>query len=162
MGSKLLRAACLIAIASVFPGAGRRDSPKEEMRFGAEAAQRGLWREAAFRWEKVLKNDPDNPRLRNNLAVAYESLGQFDLARQEYEAARRLDPDSKEIRGNLESFRELCKTLKSCSGEEAAAPGASPAPAPPPGPGDAGPGDTDPDTVKPDGAEPGGAPPGGV
>lgn len=142
MGSKLLRVACLIPLTLLLSGAGRRDSPKAEMRFGAEAAQRGLWREAAFRWEKVLKIDPENPRLRNNLAVAYESLGQFDRARQEYEEARRLDPGSKEIRNNLESFRELCKTLKSCSGEEAAAPAASPAPAPSP--------------------EPDGAPPGGV
>ncbi len=152
MGSKFLRVACLIALASVFPGAGRRESPKEEMRFGAEAAERGLWREAAFRWEKVLKIDPENPRLRNNLAVAYESLGQFDRARQEYQQARRLDPDSKEIRNNLESFLEFCKTLKSCSGEETPAPGASPAPAPSP----------EPDTVIPDGTEPGGAAPGGV
>lgn len=162
MGSKFLRVACLIALASVFPGAGRRDSPKEEMRFGAEAAQRGLWREAAFRWEKVLKSDPGNPRLHNNLAVAYESLGQFDRARGEYEEARRLDPGSKEIRNNLESFQELCKTLKICSGEGAAAPDATPAPGPSPEPGGAGAGDTDPGTVKPGGTEPGGAPPGGV
>lgn len=132
------------------------------MRFGAEAAQRGLWREAAFRWEKVLKSDPENPRLHNNLAVAYESLGQFDRARGEYEEARRLDPGSKEIRNNLESFRELCKTLKICSGEGTAAPDATPAPGPSPEPGGAGAGDSDPGTVKPGGTEPGGAPPGGV
>ncbi len=133
MGSKFLRVACLIALASVFPGAGRRDTSKEEMRFGAEAAQRGLWREAVFRWEKVLKIDPVNPRLHNNLAVAYESLGQFDRARREYEEARRLDPGIREIRNNHESFLELCKTLKTCSGEETAAPGgAAPAPAPTP------------------------------
>src|SRR2546426_352507 len=85
MRIKALRLACIILIASVFPGAARRDNFKQEMRFGAEAAQRGLWREAAFRWEKILKNDPDNARAHNNLAVAYESLGQFDRARKEYE-----------------------------------------------------------------------------
>ena len=151
MGSKFLRVACLIALASVFPGAGRRDSPKEEMRFGAEAAQRGLWREAAFRWEKVLKSDPGNPRLHNNLAVAYESLGQFDRARREYEEARRLDPGSKEIRNNLESFQELCKTLKTCSGEGAPASGPSPAP-----------GGVAPGSIGPGGTGPGDAPPGSV
>ena len=142
MGSKLLRVACLIAVASAFLGAGRREGSKAEMRFGAEAAQRGLWREAMFRWERVLKTDPDNPRLHNNLAVAYESLGQFDRARTEYEEARRLDPDGKEIRNNFESFRALCKSIKSCGGEDSKAPGgsgpdATPSPArvdPAPGP----------------------------
>ena len=95
------------------------------MRFGAEAAQRGLWREAAFRWEKVVKNDPDNARAHNNLGVACESLGQFDRARQEYAAARRLAPERKEIRVNQESFLEFCRQSKIC-GEEAQA---SPTPA---------------------------------
>ena len=134
MGKKLLRVSCLIALASAFPGAGRRDTFKEEMRFGAEAARQGLWREAAFRWEKILKDHPENAHLHNNLGVAYESLAQFERARREYDEAHRLDPDNKEIRDNYESFQEICKTVKSCGGEAAAAgpaasvPGASPAP----------------------------------
>jgi Tfp pilus assembly protein PilF len=133
MGSKALRLVCIILLASVFPGAARRDTFKQEMRFAAEAAQRGLWREAAFRWEKVLKNDPDNARVHNNLAVACESLGQFDRARKEYEEARRLAPDSKEIRNNYESFLDLCKQIKGCGtvAEPTPAPGAA---APPPSP----------------------------
>jgi len=134
MGKKILRVACLIALASAFPGAARRDTFKQEMRFGAEAAQQGLWREAAFRWEKILKDHPENARLHNNLGVAYESLGQFDRARNEYEMARRLDPDDKEIRDNYESFQELCKTVKSCGGDASAAPSPSPEAPPPPGP----------------------------
>jgi len=137
MGKRLLRVTCLIALASAFPGAGRRDSFKEEMRFGAEAAKQGLWHEAAFRWEKVLKDHADNARLHNNLGVAYESLGEFERARKEYEEARRLDPDNKEIRDNVESFHELCKTVKNCGGEvggaaaaPAAVPGESPSPEP--------------------------------
>src|SRR2546427_9639723 len=73
MGSKALRLVCIIVFTAAFPAAARRDTFKQEMRFGAEAAQRGLWREAAFRWGKILKNDPDNARVHNNLAVAYES-----------------------------------------------------------------------------------------
>lgn len=146
MGSKLLRVACLIAVALVFLGWARREGSKGEMRFGSEAAERGLWREAVFRWERVLKTDPQNPRLRNNLAVGYESLGQFDRARQEYEEARRLDPDSKEIRSNFESFRALCKTIKTCPGE-----GATATPSP-------GPAGSEPSVTPPAGQEP--APPG--
>jgi Tfp pilus assembly protein PilF len=122
MGSNVLRLVCIILLASVFPGAARRDNFKQEMRFGAEAAQRGLWREAAFRWEKILKADPDNAHVHNNLAVASESLGQFDRARKEYEEARRLAPDNKEIRNNYESFLELCRAIKTCGGEPVPSP----------------------------------------
>jgi len=155
MGSKALRLVCIILLASVFPGAARRDTFKQEMRFAAEAAQRGLWREAAFRWERVLKNDPDNARVHNNLAVACESLGQFDRARKEYEEARRLAPDNKEIRNNYESFLDLCKQIKGCGAVAEPTPGpgaAAPSPSPSPTPG----GDRPPPSVTP-GAPPSGA-----
>src|SRR3989442_8724937 len=133
MRIKALRLVCIILLASVLPGAARHDNFKQEMRFGAEAAQRGLWREAAVRWEKILKADPDNARVHNNLAVASESLGQFDRARKEYEEARRLAPDNKEIRNNYESFQELCRAIKTCGGEPPVPPGqgtATPSPSP--------------------------------
>jgi Tfp pilus assembly protein PilF len=136
VGSKTLRLVCIILLATVFPGAARRDTVKQNMRFAAEAAQRGLWREAAFRWEKVLKDDPNNARVHNNLAVACESLGQFDRARKEYEEARRLAPDSKEIRNNHEAFLELCRQIKGCGAEPEPTPGpgaVAPSPSPTPG-----------------------------
>lgn len=131
MRSNALRLLCIIFLAALFPGAARRDNFKQEMRFGAEAAQRGLWREAAFRWEKIIKADPDNAHVHNNMAVAAESLGQFDRARREYEEARRLLPDNKEMRNNYESFQELCRAIKTCEPAAAASPS--------PGPGSAGP-----------------------
>ena len=87
-------------------GAGEALSPKEEMRFGIEAARHGLWREAAFRFEKALKADAKNARLHNNLAVAWEGLGRIDDARRAYREASRLAPDNKEIRDNHESFEQ--------------------------------------------------------
>lgn len=117
MGKSLRGFACLLLLAALSLGSDRRSAFKEEMKFAAEAAQRGLWREAIFRWEKHLKTHPDNARLRNNIAVACESLGQFERARQEYGEARRLDPASKEIRGNFEAFEEFCRTVKSCGSD---------------------------------------------
>jgi len=135
MGSRILRLVCITLLASVFPGASGHDTVRQQMRFAAEAAQQGLWREAAFRWEKILKETPDNARVHNNLGVAYESMGQFERARKEYEEARRLAPDSKEIRGNYASFLELCKQVKVCGPGPEATPGpdvipASPSPSP--------------------------------
>jgi type IV pilus assembly protein PilF len=97
-----------ITIVSMTPiGAGEALSAKEMMEFGLEAAKRGLWREAAFRWERSLKQAPDNPRLRNNLAVAYESLGDLERAEAEYREALRLDPENKKVRANYDSFKEI-------------------------------------------------------
>lgn len=127
-------AAALPALAPALLLAARGASLKEEMKFGVEAAQRGLWREAIFRWEKVLQAHPDNAHLRNNLAVAYESLGQFDKAEEHYKEARRLDPDSKEIKNNYETFLEMAKSLRSRAPNGAASPPAAPGPAATPGP----------------------------
>ena len=82
-------------------------SAKEMMEFGLEAAKRGLWREAAFRWERSVKQAPDDAHLRNNLAVAYESLGDLERAGAEYEKALSLDPGNKKIRANYDSFKEI-------------------------------------------------------
>ncbi len=109
-----------IALACVLLAAARPPTPKEQMRFGVEAAQQGLWREAIFRWERLVKTQPDNPRLRNNLAVAYESIGDVDSARRSYREALRLNPASKEIRDNYNSFLDLCKSFRQCGDGDAA------------------------------------------
>ena len=95
----------LLAVAT--PAVGADLTPHQLMEFGAEAARQGLWREATFRWERAVKGAPANARLRNNLAVAYESLGRFADADREYREARRLDPESRSIRDNHESFLKL-------------------------------------------------------
>jgi tetratricopeptide (TPR) repeat protein len=140
-----LRPLVVLILAAASLAGERGPSLKEEMKFGVEAAEHGLWREAIFRWEKFLKDHPDNPRLRNNLAVAYESLGQFGEAEAQYKEARRLDPENKEIRDNYTAFQELYKSLlqRRAPGESAApsatpaataSPAATPPPAAPPQP----------------------------
>lgn len=128
MRERIVRCTCLLILALAIPDPGGPGSPahasardpafKDEMKFGAEAAQRGLWREAMFRWEKHLKTHGDNPRLRNNLGVAYESMGEYEKAIREYREGLRLLPNSKEIRGNFEALREFCRTVKSCDAPE--------------------------------------------
>src|SRR5262249_54969275 len=74
------------------------ENAKEQMEFGVQAAKRGLWREALFRWEKALKLDPKNPRLLNNLAVAYETAGDLEKADAMYQQALRLEPGNRDIK----------------------------------------------------------------
>jgi Tfp pilus assembly protein PilF len=104
-------AGLLVLLLAAAPAAAAVTS-RELMQFGVEAARQGLWREALFRWERAVKDDAKNPRLRNNLAVAYESLGRFEDAAREYREARQLFPDSREIRDNQESFLQMHPAFK--------------------------------------------------
>jgi Flp pilus assembly protein TadD len=140
MPRSTLRPVLLLILAAASLAGGRGTSLKQEMKFGVEAAQQGLWHEAIFRWEKYLKDHPDSARLRSNLAVAYESLGDLEQAEAQYKEARRLEPDNKEIRDNYTAFQDLYKSLRqrrvSAPSAGDAAPAASPAggqesPAPP-------------------------------
>jgi hypothetical protein len=64
--------------------AAEETSPRALMRYGVEAARGGLWREALARWERAVQTDAENPRLRNNLAVAYEAAGRTADAGRAY------------------------------------------------------------------------------
>lgn len=88
----------------------RREPPSaseldEETKFGAEMALEGLWREALYRWERVLVHRPDDPLLLNNVAVAREALGRTEEAREAYEAALALSGET-EIATNVAYFEQ--------------------------------------------------------
>ena len=95
-----------LAAASVF-AADRRAEAKEQVDFGIKVAQRGLWKEATYRWERAVEIDPTYPAAWNNLAVAYEQQGQLDQARKAYEKALELDPNNLMIRQNYDLFKEI-------------------------------------------------------
>jgi Tfp pilus assembly protein PilF len=81
----------------------------EELAFGRDAAEYQLWNEAIFRWEKVLDEDPGNVNAINNLAVAYETVGNFDRAADLYKTALELNEDSPRIRQNYKRFLSFYK-----------------------------------------------------
>jgi Tfp pilus assembly protein PilF len=86
--------------------------------FGIKVALRGLWKEAAFRWEKALEEEPNNPYIHNNLAVAYENFGEYDKAFKEYKIALQLEPGNYHIKSNFESFELFYQKLKTEEKEE--------------------------------------------
>lgn len=81
----------------------------DELEFGRAAAKAQLWNEAIFRWEKVLEEDPQNSKAVNNLAVAYETVGNLDKAHELYKSAVELNEDSPEIRRNYKRFLSFYK-----------------------------------------------------
>jgi Tfp pilus assembly protein PilF len=87
--------------------ADARSEAKAQVEFGISVAQRGLWREAIYRWEKATELDPTYVAAFNDLAIAYEHEGQLDKARKAYEKALELDPNNTQVRQNYELFKEI-------------------------------------------------------
>jgi Flp pilus assembly protein TadD len=107
MFQRLGLAALLVALAASPSFADARSEAKEQVEFGIRVAQRGLWREAVYRWQRAVTIDPSYAAAYNNLAIAYEHEGELDKARQAYEKATELDPGNAMIRQNFDLFREI-------------------------------------------------------
>jgi Flp pilus assembly protein TadD len=82
------------------------ESADRQIDFGLKVAQKGLWQEARFRFERATHADPESAAAFNNLAVALEQMGDFAAARRAYEKALELKPDDAYIQQNYDLFRE--------------------------------------------------------
>jgi Tfp pilus assembly protein PilF len=108
MSRRVFAAFCLcFAFASAAAAADQRGDAQKQVEFGIQVAQKGLWREAIYRWERATQLDPNYAAAYNNLAVAYEHEGQLDKARQAYEKAIDLEPNNTMIRQNFDLFKEI-------------------------------------------------------
>ncbi|MEZ5286300.1 MAG: tetratricopeptide repeat protein [Vicinamibacterales bacterium] len=103
----LTLAVALLLISSTPSWADQRGDAKAQVEFGVQVAQRGLWREAIYRWERATQIDPTYAPAFNNLAVAYEQEGELDKARAAYEKAMALEPNNALIKQNFDLFKEL-------------------------------------------------------
>ena len=101
----ILASAAVLAASPSFADA-KKDA-KSQVDFGISVAQRGLWREAIYRWEKATQIDPTYAAAFNDLAIGYEHEGQLDKARKAYERALELDPNNSQVRQNYELFKEI-------------------------------------------------------
>ncbi len=102
----------------------------EQLAFGVKMAKRGLWSEALFRFRQAEKAQPGNPRVLNNLAVAYEAVGLFDQALETYKEALKADSANRELRRNYARFIEFYQAFKPDEEPEAEIPEALERPAP--------------------------------
>lgn len=99
--------ALLLALTVLPLVADARSDAKRQVEFGISVAQRGLWQEAIYRWERATEIDPTYASAFNNLGIAYENQGDLDKARTAYERALELEPGNAMIRQNYELFREI-------------------------------------------------------
>lgn len=100
-------AAAIVFLQSAPTFADVREDAKSQVHFGIDVAQRGLWREAIYRWERAVQLDPTYAAAYNDLAIAYEHEGMLDKARKAYEKAIELEPENPQIRENFELFKEI-------------------------------------------------------
>jgi Flp pilus assembly protein TadD len=97
----------LLTMAAAPLAADARGDAKKQVDFGITVAQKGLWREAIYRWERATQIDPTYAAAHNNLGIAYEHEGDLDKARAAYEKAMMLEPNNTYIKQNYELFKEI-------------------------------------------------------
>ena len=97
----------LLAALAVPAYADTRSDARAQVEFGISVAQRGLWREAIYRWERATQIDPNYAAAFNNLGVGYEHEGMLEKAAAAYERAMKLEPKNAMVRQNLELFKEI-------------------------------------------------------
>jgi Tfp pilus assembly protein PilF len=109
-------------------GAAKEKTPRAQgqVEFGVDMAQRGLWSEALFRFRQAERMGDNRASVLNNIAVAYEALGQFDQAQTYYKKALDQDPRNVGLKRNYSRFVEFYQSFKpdqpgSPLGEEAPA-----------------------------------------
>lgn len=106
MGRGVLAAVLLLVFGSPADADARADA-KAQVDFGIVVAQKGLWREAIYRWERAVDIDPTYAAAYNNLAIGYEQAGMLEQARAAYEKAIALEPKNDVIRENYDQFKEI-------------------------------------------------------
>jgi len=100
----------------------RTDKAQSQIAFGSEVARKGLWREAAFRFEQAIAREPGHARAHNNLAVALAATGEFARALAEYKKALDLGPNDSYIRRNYARFAEFYTSYTRTTGKAAGGP----------------------------------------
>ena len=103
------------------PSLAGEDGPgmDQEISFGVQMAKRGLWSEALFRFKRAAEQRPGDSKVLNNLAVAYEAVGQYDNALLAYKEALKADSANRELKRNYSRFIEFYQAFKP-AGEETA------------------------------------------
>jgi Flp pilus assembly protein TadD len=112
----------LLVVAGACTSYSHTEKASTQIAFGTAVAKKGLWREAAFRYEQAVQKSPDNARAHNNLAVALEATGEFARALAEYKKALDLGPNDSYIRRNYARFAEFYTSYTRTTGKAAGGP----------------------------------------
>ncbi len=95
-------------------------SIEQRLKFAADMAVQGNWREAQYRWRQVAAEDARHAGVVNNLAVAAEAGGHFDEAFELYDKAIALSGGDERILLNQMRARSLYEEIQPKPAEDAA------------------------------------------
>ena len=114
------RVVVVLALGLFAAACGHSDlqKPATQDDFGVQMAKMNLWREAMFRFKRAVQINPNDALAHNNLAVAYEAVGDFDNARKEYLEALRLDRTNAYIQKNYSRYVEFLSRNRKRSPKE--------------------------------------------
>lgn len=107
----VVSSALVAMLAGAPPVQADEDPAAAQLEFGVKMARRGLWSEALFRFKQADELRPGSARILNNIAVAYEALGQFDRALDYYQRAVKIGGDA-DLRKNYTRFVEFYRNFK--------------------------------------------------
>ena len=117
--TSLHRAVAVAAIAGFAASGGACSSSratdtswKAENAYGSRMAKLGFWREALFRYQKAAAENPGDAEIQNNLAVAFESIGDTSHALAAYKRALQLAPQDAKIKRNYARFAEYYTSVQ--------------------------------------------------
>jgi tetratricopeptide (TPR) repeat protein len=82
---------------------------RTEFAFANKLAKQGLWKEAHYRWKRVLAEGKESASVYNNIAIALEKMGKFGEAKASYQKALKLAPNNSTVKGNYEKLQKYLK-----------------------------------------------------
>lgn len=97
---------------------GDSKSIDADIEFGVDMARKGLWSEALFRFQQADKARPNDGQILNNMAVAYEAVGNYEKALECYQKALRADPANRELKRNYSAFSQFYQAFRPVEEEE--------------------------------------------
>ncbi len=102
----------VVVIASGGSAIAQTPSIGAQISFGVDMARHGLWSEALFRFQQADKARPNDGHILNNLAVAYEAVGQYEEALKSYQKALQGSPSNRELKRNYSNFMEFYQAFR--------------------------------------------------
>lgn len=111
--------AAVISTGAAVAGDPNAKEASAEMKWGFKVARRGYWQEALMRFEHANELTPNQPRIINNIAVAQEANGLYEMALLTYQEGLAIDPSNSALRRNYTRFQEFYATYIAAPTEEA-------------------------------------------
>ena len=97
----------MISTGAAFAGDPNAKEASAEMKWGFKMARKGYWQEALMRFEHANELTPGQPRILNNVAVAQEANGLYEMALLTYQEGLSLDPNNNALRRNYMRYQEF-------------------------------------------------------